>query len=152
MSSSPIDIVKVFFGTFSLMGADKAGQYLADDFQLIGMTDALMDKSTWIGFLNALKNAIPDLKIRLSAVEADSNEVRFTQIGVGTHRASMDMSSVGLGEIPPSGELVTFPSSQWLLTVTEGKITRGELLSPASPETGLPGMLKAFAMDPVSTG
>lgn len=144
MSSSPIDIVKVFYGTFSLMGAEKAGLYLARDFKLTGFTAAEMDKATWIGFLKALKTALPDMKIRLTQVTATNGNVRVTEIGMGTHIATMDMALVGLPEIPPGGFFVTFPAAEWNFRVADGKIVDCELLSPPSPDTGLAGMQKAF--------
>lgn len=141
--SSPIDIVKVFYGTYSLMSADKAGHYLADDFQLLGFGPAQLDRNAWIGFLSALKTALPDLKIRLTGVSVSGDQVRFTEMGLGTHRQPLDLSTFGLPPLPADGAPVTFPDSEWVLTVAGGKIVRAELVSP-SPATGLPGMLKAF--------
>ena len=79
MASNPIDIVKVYFGTFSLMGAEKAGKYLATDFALVGLTETPLDKATWITFLIALKSALPDLKIRIGKIKADGNAVRVIE-------------------------------------------------------------------------
>ena len=100
MASSPIDIVKVFYGTFSLMGADKAGLYLSPEFELVGLTNTPLDKATWVAFLKALKAALPDLKIRLGKSEEAGNEVRITENGVGTHIGHMDMSLMGQPGIP----------------------------------------------------
>ncbi len=145
MASSPIDIVKVFFGTFSLMGADKAEMYLSSDFTLVGLTDAPLDKATWINFLRALKAALPDLKIRIEKIGAENNEVRITENGEGTHSGPMDMSVFGQPGIPASGLRVIFYPSEWLLTIFDSKITRAELISPPSLESGLPGIMKAFS-------
>jgi len=148
MSSSPIDIVKVFYGTFSLMGAPKAGQYLADDFELVGFTQAPMDKAAWIGFLSALKKAMPDLKNRLTRVSEADDQVRFTEMGVGSHRFPLDLSAFGLPIVPDGGgAFITFPVSEWVLTVEGSKISRAELVSPWS-ETGLPGLLAALGVQP----
>ena len=151
MSSTPIDIVKVFYGTFSLMGASKAGLYLAADFQSFGFTPAPIDRETWIQFLTALKRAVPDMKIRLTNVRAEGDQVWFTEMGLGTHRLPMDLSAFDLPEIPADGAPVTFPSSDWVLTVDGSKIARAELVNP-SPETGLPGMLHAFNVQPALVG
>jgi hypothetical protein len=151
MSSSPTDIVKVFYGTYSLMGAEKARQYLADDFQLLGFTPLPMDRAGWIGFLSALKKALPDLKIRLTNVRESGDEIRFTEMGLGTHRLPLDLSAFGLPVIPVGGVLITFPNSEWVLTVTGGKIARAELLSPTA-QTGLAGILMAFNVEPALAG
>jgi hypothetical protein len=158
MSSSPIDIVKVFYGTFSLMGADKAGLYLADDFTLTGFAPAPMDKTAWLSFLSALKHALPDLKIRLTDVKVSGDgvsgdgvprhSVHFTEMGVGTHRFPLALESLGLPDVPASGKSVALPESKWVLTVTGSRITRAELPVPLSPGTGLPGMLAALGALP----
>lgn len=149
MASTPIDIVKVFYGTFSLMGADKAAQYLAPDFTLVGFTNLPLGRDAWVDFLRALKNAIPNLKVRLENVTAEGKDVRLTETGVGTHVEKMDMSLVGQPEIPASGRPIQFFPSEWVLTISEGKIVRAELVSPPSLDTGVPGMLKAFAARPL---
>jgi hypothetical protein len=151
MSSSPIDIVKVFYGTLSLMGAVKAAQYLSEDFRLVGFADSPMDKSAWIGLLSALKAALPDLKIRLADVSETGGQVRFTETGVGTHRSPLDLSPLGVPVIPAGGQPVTFPRLEWLLTVVGSKITRAEHVS-AFPETGLAGMLAALRVQPALAG
>ena len=145
MPSSVVDIVKAYFGTFSLMTADKAALFLADDFQLVGLTAHPMDKQAWVGFMKALKNAIPDLKIKLSEIKTEENVVKLTYYGVGTHRGAMDLSALNLPAVPASNKTVTFPSGQWSITVVEGKITQETFVSPVSPETGMAGMIKAFS-------
>lgn len=145
MSSSPIDIVKVFFGTFSLMGADKAGIYLSQDFKLVGLTSEEMGKDAWVGFLKALKTALPDMKIRLLSVIGSGNQVQITEVGMGTHVTTLDLSLFGLPAVPAAGLHVTFPEANWVFTVEDGKITRCELVSPPSPQRGLAGMQSALS-------
>jgi len=144
MSSSVVDIVKAYFGTFSLMSADKAALFLADDFKLIGLGENPLKKDTWVRFMNALKIAMPDLKIKLSDIQADGNVVSLTQYGVGTHLGPMDFTAMDLAVFPATGKKVTFSGSQWALTVVEGKITQEEMISPPSQDTGLAGILRAF--------
>lgn len=144
MYSSVVDIVKAYFGTFSLMSADKAALFLADDFNLIGFDENPIGKDAWVRFMNALKIAMPDLKIKLSDIQAEGNVVTLTQDGIGTHQGPMDLTAMDLAIFPATGKKVTFPGSQWAITVVEGKITREELVTPASQDTGLAGILNAF--------
>ena len=144
MSSSEVDIVKAYFGTFSLMNADKAALFLADDFEFIGFGENPVGKDEWVSIMNALKAAIPDLKIKLSDIQSDGNMVNLTQFGTGTHRAPLDLSELNLPVLPPTGKTVTFPSSQWEVTVIAGKITKEERVTLPSEDTGLAGILKAF--------
>jgi hypothetical protein len=144
MSSSATDIVKAYFGTWSLMSADKAALFLADDFQMIGWGQHPLNKAGWVRWMNALKQAVPDLKIKLSEIQTQGNEVRLTHYGVGTHRGPLDLTELDLPTLPATGKTVVFPVAQWELTVVEGKITQEELLTPSSPDSGLAGILKAF--------
>jgi predicted ester cyclase len=145
MSSSVVDIVKAYFGTYSLMTADKAALFLSDEFQLIGFGDSPIGKELWVRLMNALKTAMPDLKFKISDIRTDGNVVNLTQFGVGTHNGPMDLTAMNHAVYPPTGKTVTFPSAEWALTVQDGKITEETLVSPASPDTGLAGILKAFA-------
>ena len=144
MSSSVVDIVKAYFGTFSLMSADKAALFLSDDFKLVGFGKNPIGKDAWVRFMNTLKIAMPDLKIKLSDIQVEGNVVRLTQDGIGTHQGPMDLTAMDLAIFPATGKKVSFPGSQWAITVVEGKITQEEMISPPSQDTGLAGILKAF--------
>jgi hypothetical protein len=144
--ASRIDIVKVFYGTLSLMNAEKAGFYLAQDFQLLGFAPVPMDRTTWIAFLSALKKAVPDLKIRLTDVQESGDRVRFTQTGLGSHINALDLTSVGLPPVPAARSLITFPHSDWEMIVTGGLITQAELIRSPSQEIGLTDFLSAFSV------
>lgn len=144
MSSSVVDIVKAYFGTLSVMSADKAALFLGDDFQAVGLTATPLGKEAWVQWMNALKTAMPDLKVKLSEVQADGNVVSLVQHSTGTHRKPMDLSLLALPVLPASDQAIDFPSSRWELTVVDGKITQEEMITSPSPETGLPGILKAF--------
>jgi hypothetical protein len=150
MSSSVVDIVKAYFGTLSVMTADKAALFLSDDFKLVGWAEDSLDKETWVQLMRAFKTAMPDLKIKLSEVKSEGNVVSLTHYGVGTHRGAMDLSTINLPDIPASGKTITFPTSQSAITVIGGKITHEEHVIPQSPDTGLAGMLKAFGAVPVA--
>lgn len=141
MPSSATDIVKSYFGTFSLMSADKAALFLTEDYQMIGWSAAPLNKPAWVRLMNALKRAVPDLKIKLSEIQTQGNEVHLTQAGTGTHRGPLDLSEFSLPILPATGKTVTFPASQWTLTVLAGKITQEKLLVPPSLAGGI---LKAF--------
>lgn len=145
MPSSAVDIVKAYFGTFSVMSANKAALFLADDFKLIGFDEMPIGKEIWVSLMNALKVALPDLKIRLSEIEMEGNRVHLTHYGVGTHQGKMDFSVVDQPVFPPTGKTVTFPSAQWTLTVVDGKITQEEMNILPSSDTGLVQIVKAFS-------
>ena len=148
MASSPIDIVKVFYSTYSLMGADKADRYLSPDFQLSGFANQPMGKEAWLGFLRALKVAMPDFKIRLADARVAEDGIHITETGSGTHKGEMDLSLVGLPSLPASGLRVDFLASDWILRVVDNLIVSAELVSPPSLETGLPGLVRALSARP----
>ncbi|NJN45066.1 MAG: ester cyclase [Anaerolineae bacterium] len=145
MSSSVVDIVKAYFGTYSLMTADKAALFLSDDFQLIGFGDNPIGKDLWVRLMNALKTAMPDLKFKISDIRTNGNVVSLTQFGVGTHNGPMDLTAINHAVYPATGKTVTFPSAEWAFTVENGKIVKEALVSSSSPETGLAGILKVIA-------
>ena len=150
MASTTTDIVKVFYATYSLMNADKAAHFLAPDFTLVGWAEAPVDRMTWMRFLVALKQALPDLKVHLSAITGNGSEVEFTEAGKGTHTATMDMSALDQPDIPASGRRISLPSLQWRFTVVDDKITRAELVSDAQTGQGLAGFVEALADQPTA--
>lgn len=150
MASSTTDIVKVFYATISLMGADKAAHFLSPDFTLVGWTAAPVDKAAWMRFLVALKQALPDLKFHLSSITDHGSTVEFTEVGEGTHTGRMDMSALDMPDIPASGKRIRFPGLRWRYTVEKNKIQRAELILEPPQTQGLDGFLEAFADRPAA--
>lgn len=138
-----IDIAKE---TYSFADLEKSSTHLSDNFQ---GTDEVggppFDKAGWIGMGQMFKHSFPDIKVVIEDVHEHGDKVRFTSHFTGTFTNDFDLSAMGMGVIPASGEMVTFPSSTSEISFDGDKVTGTHNLD-TGPEAGFPGLLKALGV------
>lgn len=138
-----IEIVKASWNFKDLEGSSK---YLAEDFQ---STDSVggppFDKAGWMGMGQMLKNSFPDIKVVIEDIKEEGDRVMVTNYLTGTFTNDFDLSEMGMGVIPASGELVKFASSTSQISFDGDKISRNHNID-TGPDAGLPGMLKALGV------
>ncbi len=144
MQNNPLEIVNAYYTALDAEGITTAAQLMADDFKFFIDQPQPLDKRTFIGVMSLLLTALPDLKHTLRDIQVQGNVVQLTEHLHGTHTGAWDGSVLGAPVIPPSGRIVTLPPYQIEFTVMGDKITQTRDLTPLSPETGLPGLLKAL--------
>ena len=140
-----IDMAKA---TFRFDDFETSAKYLADDFQ---GTDAVggpaFDKEGWIGMGQMFKHSIPDIKVVVDDVHEEGDSVMVTSRIMGTFTNDFDLTQMGMGVVPASGEMVEFPASTSQISFNGDKITRFHN-TETGPDAGLPGMLKALGAAP----
>jgi ketosteroid isomerase-like protein len=141
-----IGIVKAYFAAESSASLDKIASFLSDDFQLLGMGSKPLNKTVWLGFLSLLKTALSNIKIKMTDVQSHGSVVYLTEHLTGTHTGTFDLAFFGLPPVPASGKVFVFPIVLWEVTVVDGKITRLNDVTPHSPDSGIPGLLKALGV------
>jgi predicted ester cyclase len=138
-----IDMVKV---TYSFDDLEESNKYLSDDFQ---GTDSVggppFDKAGWIGMGQMFKNSFPDIKVVIEEIHEEGDSVMLTSHFTGTFTKDFDLSAMGMGVIPASGEAVKFPSSTSRISFNGDKIS-GTHDMDTGPEAGFPGLLKALGV------
>ena len=138
-----IDIAKV---TYSFDDLEESNKYLSDDFQ---GTDEVggppFDKAGWIGMGQMFKNSFPDIKVVIEDIHEEGDSVMLTSHFTGTFTKDFDLSAMGMGVIPASGEAVKFPSSTSRISFNGDKVSRTHNLD-TGPEAGFPGLLNAFGV------
>jgi hypothetical protein len=146
MVQTNIGIVKAYIAAESSTSLDKIASYLSDDFQLLGMGSRPLDKVVWLGFLSLLKAALSNIKIKMTDIQSQGSIVSFTEHLTGTHTGTFDLAIFGLPPVPASGKVFIFPTVLWEVTVVDGKIIQLNDVTPHSPDTGIPGLLKALGI------
>ena len=137
-----VDVVR------SILNLDNPERYsgFTDDFQ---WTDSLgsppMDKNAWLGMAQTMTAAIPDLSYIIDDVREDGDAVVVTGHFAGTLSKSFDLSALGLGVIPATGEAVRFPSSTILVSLDGDKISSIHDTG-TGPDAGRQGFLKALGV------
>jgi hypothetical protein len=139
-----MDIVKV---VYSFDDFDRSANYLTDDFQ---GTDSVggptFDKAGWIGMGQMFKGSLPDIKNVIDDVREEGDSVTVTSHFTGTFTNDFDLSALGMGVIPASGEFVEFPSGTAQITFDGDQISKFHS-TDTGPEAGLPGLMKALGAD-----
>jgi len=138
-----IDLVKA---TYSFDDFEGSAKNLSDDFQ---STDSVggppFDKAGWIGMGQIFKNTFPDIKVVIEDIHEEGDSVMVTSYFTGTFTNDFDLSAMGMGVIPASGEMVTFPSNTTKISFDGDKISRSHD-NDTGPEAGFPGLLKALGV------
>jgi hypothetical protein len=138
-----IDMVKA---TYSFDDFEGSAKNLSDDFQ---STDSVggppFDKAGWIGMGQIFKNTFPDIKVVIEDIHEAGDSVMVTSYFTGTFTNDLDLSAMGMGVIPASGEMVTFPSTTSKISFDGDKISRTHD-TDTGPEAGFPGLLKALGV------
>ena len=136
-----VDIMKV---VYSFDNFDESQKYLSEDFQ---GTDSVggptFDKAGWVGMGQMFKGSIPDIKVVIDDVQEGGDMLTVKSHFTGTFTNDFDLSAMGMGVIPASGEFVEFPPSTAEISFAGDKVTRFHN-TETGPDAGLPGIMKAL--------
>ena len=138
-----IDIVRsVLLGSSN---PNKAAVY-ADDFQVTNSVgEPPMDKSTWLGMEPLVLASFPDMEYVIKEIKEEGDGVRLTGHFVGVFTNNLDLSAMGMGVIPASGEKITWPNASIHISVKGDKITKWHILD-TSPDAGMAGFLRPLGV------
>lgn len=101
--------------------------YLADDFKSLDKDgNVLMDKEAYIGMAHLLFAAFKDFKWVRSDLRQEGDSVIMSGHFEGTHTGDLDLSAVGMGVIPASGEMIVWPKTSVEYKVEGDKIVTEE--------------------------
>ena len=132
--------------TYSFADLEKSNSHLSDNFQ---GTDAVggppFDKASWIGMGQMFKHSFPDIKVVVEDAHEYGDKVMFTSHFTGTFTNDFNLSVMGMGVIPASSEMVTFPSSTSEISFDGDKVSGTHDIA-TGPEAGFPGLLKALGV------
>lgn len=115
----------------------KIGDYLADDFQFVGVGPQPMGKAETIGVWTTLRAALPDFNHNLSNIREAGSIVYATVEVTGTHTGTLWVPDGPT--ISPTGRKARNPLERVAITVRNGKVTSWEV--EHVPGGGLAGLL-----------
>ncbi len=118
--------------------AAAASTYMAEDFKALDNDgNVMMDKSGWVGMGRLMEAAFDDLVFVRTDLREEADKVIMSGHFEGRHTRDLDLSPMGLGVFPASGQKIVWPDSSSRITVNDGKIAR-------SRDIGEAGGLEAF--------
>ena len=124
--TSKLDVVKAWRAVPSA-DIEAGAAYLSDDFQNVDLDgNVLMNKEGYIGMGHMLRASLPDFDFVDSDLREEGDFVIMTGHFEGTHKADLDLSAMGVGVIPASGNKIVWPEVSVKITVEGDKIAREE--------------------------
>jgi predicted ester cyclase len=116
------EIAEVYADAFNAGDLDTLADLLADDFQFSGPVPEPMGRDQFLGLMDVMWNAFPDLQFNTRLVDINRNVVRFTNQLAGTHTGDLDLSSMGLGVIPPTGRSFSMAREDGETVIQDGYV------------------------------
>jgi predicted ester cyclase len=135
--SSKLDIVRTFIDAAwtnppsSVMEANET--YLSDDFQSLDKDgNTQMNKEAYVGMAHLFISAFTDFKWVRSVLRQEGDSVIMSGHFEGKHTGDFDLSAVGVGVIPASGNMIIWPEASVEYKVEGDKIVSEKAYGGAS--------------------
>jgi predicted ester cyclase len=119
----PDEVAKNFLQSIQKGDFGEVKKYLADDFKFIapGLPQPL-NADAWIGMSMVLKKGFPDLDYHFQVGKVNGNSVMVSSAMTGTQNGELDLTSMGMGKIPPTGKSINVERTNSLGTVQGDKV------------------------------
>lgn len=119
---------------------------LADEFRFYGPTPDPVDKQAFLGVLEAVKAALPDLNFQLTKVEEIGKQNLELTIHIrGTHTKPLKLPENGARALPPTLAHVHLPREEVKVEFRGGKISK--IHTANKPHTGILGILEQLGLE-----
>jgi len=100
---TPSEVVQAYAAAIASRDLDAASTYLSEDFQFAGPVPEPIGKMQYVGLMNLMLAAFPDIDLGITVVGEDGNVVEVTHQLSGTHTGDLDLTPMGMGVFPASG-------------------------------------------------
>jgi predicted ester cyclase len=118
-----IATVQALLDAVQLGHFQEAQSYLSDDFQFSGPVPVPLSGPAWLGMSANLVTAFPDLDYQFKIEGADADIVTISAELKGTHTGNLDLTTMGMGVIPPTHKAFATAHEHGKLTVQNGRVT-----------------------------
>ena len=140
----PEEIVKAAFDAVQKGDFKKARTYLSDDFQFSGPVPEPLGADQWLGLSANLLEGFPDLDYHFRVESVSGDVVNCSVQMSGSHKGTLDMRAMGMGEFPATGKTFKASLEHAKLTVHGEKIS--ELRVQPSKTAGVPFILESIGV------
>lgn len=122
----------------------KVESLTTDDFQYYDILPDPADKATWLAFLQAIKTALPDLKLHMKDVKQVGHEVHGVIQIDGHHTQPLVLPVPNTKELPPTLTHISLPAERVIVKFKNDKIS--EIRTNYRLHTGLIGILEQLGV------
>src|SRR3990172_1578361 len=121
-----------------------AAKLISDDFTFSGPVPKPISGGEWLAMQEGLGKAFPDWKFNSADLREEGGEIRGTVQITGTHKGELDLSALGMPNVPATGKAVKLPREELTLTVSNDKFA--SLSTAATQGAGVMGILSQLGV------
>ncbi len=100
-----------------------AAELLSGDFTFAGPVPDPINGAAWLGLHDSMNAAFPDFSFNLKDVQQAGDAVQGTLELSGTHSSELDLSALGMPNVPATGKSFQLPPEPVTVTIEDDKIT-----------------------------
>lgn len=115
-------LAEAYVAAFNTGDFKTLANYLAPDFQFSGPIPQPVGRDQFLGLMENMLRAFPDIEFNTRIVSVDGNVVRFTNQLAGTHTGDLDLSAMGMGVIPATGRSFSMARENGESVIEDGYI------------------------------
>ncbi len=143
---NPQEVTEELLGAFNSGDFETAGRYLSDNFQFSGPVPEPISGQEWLGLASLMAVAFPDLQYNLRVEGAEGNTVKIRAQLTGTNDGDFDLTAMGMGVIPATGQSFSLPEEHGEVTIDGSQAT--SWVGHPVEGGGLMGILSQIGVEP----
>ncbi len=116
------EIAEAYVDAFNRVDLNALADFLADDFEFSGPIPDPVGRDQFLGLMELMWNAFPDIQFNTQLVNIKGNVVHFTNQLAGTHTGDLDLSFMGMGVIPATGRSFSMARENGESVIADGYI------------------------------
>jgi len=110
------EIVRSLLDSVQRGDFEKAKSFLSNDYRFSGPVPEPINAETWLVINKNLKKAFPDLDYHFHVDSVEGDVTKISAELTGTHKGVLDLSPLGLGEIPATNKSFAIPREHGKVT------------------------------------
>lgn len=118
-----VETTKKLFERIESGDTGAASELLTSDFVFSGPVPEPVDGKMWLGLHDRLNAAFPDFSFNSNGAELMGDKVKIELQLSGTHQSELDLSPMGLPDVPATGKSFQLPTEVATVRFTDGKIS-----------------------------
>ena len=140
-----LEMANKLFQAIEAKDTSTAAKYLSDDFTFSGPVPQPISGGEWLAMQEGLGKAFPDWKFNSADLREEGGEIRGTVQITGTHKGELDLSALGMPNVPATGKAIKLPREEFTLTVSNGKFS--SFNNPPTDGGGVMGILSQLGVE-----
>jgi len=142
---SALEMASKLFKAIEAKDTMAAAKLISDDFTFSGPVPQPISGGEWLAMQQSLSNAFPDWKFNAADFREEGGKVRGAVQITGTHKGELDLSALGMPNVPATDKAVKLPREEITLTVSNGRFT--SLNTAATEGAGVMGILSQLGVE-----